>query len=96
MNFDWYRMYSMIKGVYLKSDGRKKVCVWIRINEKNEIIFIVLYLVYCLNGEGYMNIFLLFLFSSMIGILKFYYYYEKLVLISRWRKSGVGDEGIYL
>ncbi|OIR59700.1 hypothetical protein BLL41_18895 [Bacillus sp. FMQ74] len=95
-NPDWYRMYSDIKGVHSKKDGREKVRAWIRTNEKNETIFTALYSVYRSNGEGYMNISLPLPFSSMTGILKPYHHQEKLVLTSRRRKSRAGDEGIYL
>ncbi|MED3628440.1 YndJ family protein [Bacillus subtilis] len=93
---DWYRMYSKIKGVHSKKDGRERVHAWIRTNEKNETIFTALYSVYRSNGEGYMNISLPLPFSSMTGILKPYHHQEKLVLTSRRRKSRAGDEGIYL
>ncbi|MFZ4847282.1 YndJ family protein [Enterococcus casseliflavus] len=93
---DWYRMYSKIKGVHSKKDGRERVRAWIRTNEKNETIFTALYSVYRSNGEGYMNISLPLPFSSMTGILKPYHHQEKLVLTSRRRKSRAGDEGIYL
>ncbi|AEP90951.1 YndJ protein [Bacillus subtilis subsp. subtilis str. RO-NN-1] len=95
-NPDWYRMYSKIKGVHSKKDGREKVRAWIRTNEKNETIFTALYSVYRSNGEGYMNISLPLPFSSMTGILKPYHHQQKLVLTSRRRKSRAGDEGIYL
>lgn len=95
-NPDWYRMYSKIKGVHSKKDGRERVRAWIRTNEKNETIFTALYSVYRSNGEGYMNISLPLPFSSMTGILKPYHHQEKLVLTSRRRKSRAGDEGIYL
>lgn len=95
-NPDWYRMYSKIRGVHSKKDGRERVRAWIRTNEKNETIFTALYSVYRLNGEGYMNISLPLPFSSMTGILKPYHHQEKLVLTSRRRKSRAGDEGIYL
>ncbi|WP_069839394.1 YndJ family protein [Bacillus sp. F56] len=95
-NPDWYRMYSEIKGVHPKKDGREKVRAWIRTNEKNETIFTALYSVYRSNGEGYMNISLPLPFSSMTGILKPYHHQEKLILTSRRRKSRAGDEGIYL
>lgn len=95
-NPDWYRIYSKIKGVHSKKDGRERVRAWIRTNEKNETIFTALYSVYRSNGEGYMNISLPLPFSSMTGILKPYHHQEKLVLTSRRRKSRAGDEGIYL
>ncbi len=95
-NPDWYRMYSKIRGVHSKKDGRERVRAWIRTNEKNETIFTALYSVYRSNGEGYMNISLPLPFSSMTGILKPYHHQEKLVLTSRRRKSSAGDEGIYL
>ncbi|MEG7333917.1 YndJ family protein [Bacillus sp. 0102A] len=95
-NPDWYKMYSTIKGVHSKKDGRKRVRAWIRTNEKNETIFTALYSVYRSNEEGYMNISLPLPFSSMTGILKPYHHHEKLVLTSRRRKNGAGDEGIYL
>lgn len=95
-NPDWYRMYSKIKGVHSKKDGRERVRAWIRTNEKNETIFTALYSVYRSNGEGYMNISLPLPFSSMTGILKPYHHQQKLVLTSRRRKSRAGDEGIYL
>lgn len=75
-NPDWYRMYSEIKGVHSKKDGREKVRAWIRTNEKNETIFTALYSVYRSNGEGYMNISLPLPFSSMTGILKPYHHQE--------------------
>ncbi|AGA21286.1 YndJ family protein [Bacillus subtilis] len=95
-NPDWYRMYSKIKGVHSKKDGRERVRAWIRTNEKNETIFTALYSVYRSNGEGYMNISLPLPFSSMTGVLKPYHHQEKLVLTSSRRKSRAGDEGIYL
>ncbi|QQF62430.1 YndJ family protein [Bacillus halotolerans] len=95
-NPDWYRMHSTIKGVHSKKDGRKKVRAWIRTNEKNETIFTALYSVYRSKGEGYMNISLPLPFSNMTGILKPYHHKENLILTSRRRKSGAGDEGIYL
>ncbi|MGQ5112992.1 YndJ family protein [Bacillus halotolerans] len=95
-NPDWYRMHSTIKGVHSKKDGRKKVRAWIRTNEKNETIFTALYSVYHSKGEGYMNISLPLPFSNMTGILKPYHHKENLILTSRRRKSGAGDEGIYL
>ncbi|MBG8575331.1 YndJ family protein [Bacillus subtilis] len=95
-NPDWYRMYSKIKGVHSKKDGRERVRAWIRTNEKNETIFTALYSVYRSNGEGYMNISLPLPFSNMTGVLKPYHHQEKLVLTSSRRKSRAGDEGIYL
>ncbi|PJY98528.1 hypothetical protein CPT06_18165 [Bacillus vallismortis] len=95
-NPDWYKMYSTIKGVHSKKDGRKRVRAWIRTNEKNETIFTALYSVYRSNEEGYMNISLPLPFSSMTGILKPYHHQEKLVLTSKRRKNRAGDEGIYL
>ncbi|CAN2251428.1 YndJ family protein [Bacillus vallismortis] len=95
-NPDWYKMYSKIKGVHSKKDGRKRVRAWIRTNEKNETIFTALYSVYRSNEEGYMNISLPLPFSSMTGILKPYHHQEKLVLTSKRRKNRAGDEGIYL
>ncbi|MDN0190524.1 YndJ family protein [Bacillus stercoris] len=95
-NPDWYRMFSEIKGVHSKKDGREKVRAWIRTNEKKETIFTALYSMYRSNGEGYMNISLPLPFSSMTGILKPYHHQEKLILTSRRRKSRAGDEGIYL
>lgn len=95
-NPDWYRMYSEIKGVHSKKDGREKVRAWIRTNEKKETIFTALYSMYRSNGEGYMNISLPLPFSIMTGILKPYHHQEKLILTSRRRKSRAGDEGIYL
>ncbi|MBT2575142.1 YndJ family protein [Bacillus sp. ISL-51] len=96
MNPDWYTMHSQIKGVDSSKDGRKKVRAWIRTNEKQETIFTALYSVYRSNGEGYMNISLPLPFSQMTGILKPYHHKESLMLTSRRRKSGAGDEGIYL
>ncbi|WP_286058491.1 YndJ family protein [Bacillus mojavensis] len=95
-NPDWYRMHSTIKGVHSKKDGRNKVRAWIRTNEKNETIFTALYFVYRSKGEGYMNISLPLPFSNMTGVLKPYHHKENLILTSRRRKSGAGDEGIYL
>ncbi|WJM56376.1 YndJ family transporter [Bacillus amyloliquefaciens] len=96
MNPDWYIMHSDMKGVDSDRDGRKHVRAWIRTNERQETVFTTLYSVYRSNGEGYINISLPLPYSQMTGILKPYAHKQNLVLTSRRRKSGAGDEGIYL
>ena len=96
MNPDWYIMHSDMKGVDSDRDGRKHVRAWIRTNERQETVFTALYSVYRSNGEGYINISLPLPYSQMTGILKPYAHKQNLVLTSRRRKSGAGDEGIYL
>ncbi|WP_416654237.1 YndJ family protein [Bacillus amyloliquefaciens] len=96
MNPDWYIMHSDMKGVDSDRDGRKHVRAWIRTNDRQETVFTALYSVYRSNGEGYMNISLPLPYSQMTGILKPYAHKQNLVLTSRRRKSGAGDEGIYL
>lgn len=96
MNPDWYIMHSDIIGVDSDKDGRKNVRAWIRTNEKQETVFTALYSAYRAKGEGYMNISLPLPYGQMTGILKPYARKQNLVLTSRRRKSGAGDEGIYL
>ncbi|ANF36764.1 YndJ family protein [Bacillus velezensis] len=96
MNPDWYIMHSDIIGVDSDKDGRKNVRAWIRTNEKQETVFTALYSAYRSKGEGYMNISLPLPYGQMTGILKPYARKQNLILTSRRRKSGAGDEGIYL
>ncbi|WP_438422056.1 YndJ family transporter [Bacillus siamensis] len=96
MNPDWYTMHSSMKGVDSDRDGRKNVRAWIRTNDKQETVFTALYSAYRSKGEGYMNISLPLPYGQMTGILKPYTHKQNLVLTSRRRKSGAGDEGIYL
>ncbi|MCY8098592.1 hypothetical protein MOB81_21380, partial [Bacillus atrophaeus] len=96
MNPDWYMMHSEITGVDSQKDGREKVRAWIRTNEKDETIFTALYSLHKSNGTGYMNISLPLPFSNMTGILKPYPHSGGMTLTSKRRRSGAGDEGIYL
>ncbi|MDU0812662.1 YndJ family protein [Bacillus siamensis] len=96
MNPDWYTMHTSMKGVDSDRDGRKNVRAWIRTNDKQETVFTALYSAYRSKGEGYMNISLPLPYGQMTGILKPYTHKQNLVLTSRRRKSGAGDEGIYL
>lgn len=96
MNSDWYMMHSEITGVDSQKDGREKVRAWIRTNEKDETIFTALYSLHKSNGTNYMNISLPLPFSNMTGILKPYPHSGGMTLTSKRRRSGAGDEGIYL
>jgi hypothetical protein len=94
---EWEEMNGQIVGVDSKQDGRKKVRAWIRCNQRGEAIFIALYSTHTHQNETYMNVALPLPFACMTGILKPYHTENGgLVLTSKRRKSGHGDEGIYL
>lgn len=94
---DWEEMTGEIKGVDSEKDGREKVRAWIRCNQRGEAIFIALYSKHTHQNVTYMNVALPLPFASMTGILKPYETKNGgLLLTSKRRKNGWGDEGIYL
>ncbi|MGG3642841.1 YndJ family protein [Bacillus gobiensis] len=94
---EWEEMTGELKGVDSKQDGREKVRAWVRCNQHGEAIFIALYSKHSYQNETYMNVALPLPFASMTGILKPYGTKNGgLLLTSKRRKDGWGDEGIYL
>ncbi|MDG4656324.1 YndJ family protein [Ectobacillus antri] len=92
----WEEMYGKIVGIRSAADGRDNVRAWLRSNEKGEAIFIALYAQHTFQGETYMNVALPLPFSNMTGILRLYNDEQRLILTSRLRTDGQGDEGTYL
>ncbi|MBE5105191.1 YndJ family protein [Bacillus thuringiensis] len=89
-------MHGSIVGVIDGLDGRKNVRAWLRKNEAGESIFVALYSKHTYENETYMNIALPLPYSNMTGILKLYNDNHDLIITSKLRENGKGDEGIYL
>lgn len=89
-------MSGVIIPIHSKLDGRENVRAWLRKNPKGETVFLALYSSHENNEETYMNIALPLPFSNMTGILKWRNQGNKLLISSRLREDGHGDEGIYL
>lgn len=96
MGKKWETMEGEIIGVNSTRDGREKVRAWVRKNEQQESIFVALYSKHTSAGETYMNIALPLPLSNMTGILKLRNEGKNLILTSKLRPDGSGDEGIYL
>ncbi|SEN22009.1 YndJ-like protein [Mesobacillus persicus] len=96
MGNHWETMQGEIIGVNSNRDGREKVRAWVRKNEQQESIFVALYSQHTSDAETYMNIALPLPFSNMTGILKLRNEGKNLILTSKLRPDGNGDEGIYL
>ena len=81
-----------------KLDGRQQVRAWVRKDaETDEPIFTALYSDHVYNGERWMNIGLPLPYSVMTGVLRIENdQRDGLLLTSEQRRSGYGDEGIYL
>ncbi|KFM99682.1 hypothetical protein D0U04_03835 [Bacillus clarus] len=96
MGGKWEVMHGRIIAIKDERDGRENVRAWVRKNEKDETIFIALYSQHAYNGETYMNIALPLPYSNMTGILKLCNDDNHLIITSKLRENGGGDEGIYL
>ncbi|MEK4706670.1 YndJ family protein [Bacillus sp. FSL R10-2780] len=89
-------MHGSIIGVIDEKDGRENVRAWLRKNEAGESIFVALYSKHTHEDEKYMNIGLPLPYSNMTGILKLCNKNKDLIITSKLRRNGKGDEGIYL
>lgn len=65
-------------------------------NEAGETIFVALYSKHTYKKDKYMNIALPLPYSNMTGILKLCNDDNALIITSKLRENGRGDEGIYL
>ncbi|OZI11229.1 hypothetical protein CEW92_12730 [Bacillaceae bacterium SAS-127] len=92
----WEMMTGEVVAVQSSKDGREHVRAWVRNNDKGETIFVALYSQHTYKDETYMNIALPLPFSNMTGILRFENEGKNLILSSKGRTTGNGDEGIYL
>ncbi len=96
MGDKWETMHSSIVGVIDEKDGRENVRAWLRKNEAGDSIFVALYSKHTHENEVYMNIALPLPYSNMTGILKLRNDNNELIITSKLRENGRGDEGIYL
>ncbi|MGG0724836.1 YndJ family protein [Bacillus mycoides] len=96
MGGKWETMHGSIIGVIDEKDGRENVRAWLRKNEAGESIFVALYSKHTHEDEKYMNIGLPLPYSNMTGILKLCNKNKDLIITSKLRRNGKGDEGIYL
>lgn len=96
MGGKWETMHGSIVGIIDEKDGREGVRAWLRKNDVGESIFVALYSKHTYKNETYMNIGLPLPYSNMTGILKLYNKSNVLIITSKLRSNGKGDEGIYL
>ncbi|AJI13871.1 YndJ family protein [Bacillus cereus] len=96
MGGKWETMHGSIIGVIDEKDGRENVRGWLRKNEAEESIFVALYSKHTYENETYMNIALPLPYSNMTGVLKVCNKSKDLIITSKLRENGQGDEGIYL
>ncbi|MBJ8061460.1 YndJ family protein [Bacillus cereus] len=96
MGDKWETMHGSILGVIDEKDGRENVRAWLRKNEAGESIFAALYSKHTYKNETYMNIGLPLPYSNMTGVLKLCNRGNDLIITSKLRRNGKGDEGIYL
>ncbi|WP_434166585.1 YndJ family protein [Bacillus thuringiensis] len=96
MGGKWETMHGSIIGVMGEEDGRENVRGWLRKNEAGESIFVALYSKHTNKNETYMNIALPLPYSNMTGILRLCNDNHDLIITSKLRENGQGDEGIYL
>lgn len=96
MGGKWETMHGSIVGIIDERDGRENVRAWLRKNEAGESIFVALYSKHTYKNETYMNIGLPLPYSNMTGILKLCNKSNDLIITSKLRRNGKGDEGIYL
>ncbi|MGH1024783.1 YndJ family protein, partial [Bacillus paranthracis] len=89
-------MHGSIIGIMDEKDGRENVRAWLRKNETGESIFLALYSMYTYKSDTYMNIALPLPYSNMTGILKLRNDNNNLIITSKLRRNGKGDEGIYI
>ncbi|MBE7103337.1 hypothetical protein FT637_09790 [Bacillus cereus] len=96
MGSKWETMHGSIIGIIDEKDGRENVRAWLRKNEAGESIFVALYSKHTHKNETYMNIGLPLPYSNMTGVLKLCNKSNDLIITSKLRRNGKGDEGIYL
>ncbi|GCF75846.1 hypothetical protein CN445_01655 [Bacillus cereus] len=96
MGGKWETMHGSIMGIIDEKDGRENVRAWLRKNEAGESIFVALYSKHTHKNETYMNIGLPLPYSNMTGVLKLCNKSNNLIITSKLRRNGKGDEGIYL
>ncbi|SME29896.1 hypothetical protein BACERE00185_04067 [Bacillus mobilis] len=96
MGGKWETMHGSIVGIIDEKDGREGVRAWLRKNDEGESIFVALYSKHTYKNETYMNIGLPLPYSNMTGILKLCNKSSDLIITSKLRSNGKGDEGIYL
>lgn len=96
MGGKWETMHGSIVGIIDEKDGRENVRAWLRKNEAGESIFVALYSKHTYKSETYMNIALPLPYSNMTGVLKLCNKSNDLIITSKLRRNGKGDEGIYL
>lgn len=96
MGGKWETMHGSIIGVIDEKDGRENVIAWLRKNEAGKSIFLALYAMHTYKNDTYMNIALPLPYSNMTGILKLRNDNNELIITSKLRANGKGDEGIYL
>ncbi|HHK5533104.1 TPA: YndJ family protein [Bacillus mobilis] len=96
MGGKWETMHGSIVGIIDEKDGREGVRAWLRKNDVGESIFVALYSKHTYKNETYMNIGLPLPYSNMTGILKLCNKSNVLIITSKLRSNGKGDEGIYL
>ncbi|CAM3876435.1 hypothetical protein BAQ48_01880 [Bacillus luti] len=96
MGGKWETMHGSIIGVIDEKDGRENVRAWLRKNEAGKSIFLALYSMHTYKNDTYMNIALPLVYSNMTGILKLRNDNNELIITSKLRENGKGDEGIYL
>ena len=96
MGGKWEPMHGFIIGIMDEKDGRENVRAWLRKNEAGKSIFLALYAMHTYKNDTYMNIALPLPYSNMTGILKLRNDNNELIITSKLRPNGKGDEGIYL
>ncbi|MEK7017133.1 YndJ family protein [Bacillus sp. FSL R9-9410] len=96
MGGKWEAMQGSIIGVKDARDGRENVRAWLRKNEEGQTIFVALYSKHAYKNDTYMNIALPLPYSNMTGVLKLCNKSNDLIITSKLRRNGKGDEGIYL
>ncbi|KAB2443700.1 YndJ family protein [Bacillus luti] len=96
MGGKWETMHGSIIGVIDEKDRRENVRAWLRKNEAGKSIFLALYAMHTYKNDTYMNIALPLPYSNMTGILKLRNDNNELIITSKLRGNGKGDEGIYL
>ncbi|PHD55457.1 YndJ family protein [Bacillus wiedmannii] len=96
MGGKWETMHGSIVEIIDEKDGRENVRAWLRKNEAGESIFVALYSKHTYKSETYMNIALPLPYSNMTGVLKLCNKSNDLIITSKLRRNGKGDEGIYL
>lgn len=96
MGGKWETMHGSIIGIMDEKDGRENVRAWLRKNEAGASVFVALYSKHTYKNETYMNIALPLPYSNMTGVLKLRNDNNNLIITSKLRRNGKGDEGIYI